>query len=114
MVDFAWIFFRAYDTHEAVQIIKSILTVNNPWILFNGSLYNCGLNAKNFWLMIYGLVVLVIADYFKHKGISIRQWIIGQDYWFRWIFISLAIVIILTFGIWGPNYNASNFIYFQF
>jgi D-alanyl-lipoteichoic acid acyltransferase DltB (MBOAT superfamily) len=114
LVDFTWIFFRANSTNEAIEIIKSMFTVKNPWILFDGSIYNCGLDMKNFWLMIYGLCVLLFADYCKHKRISIRQRIIEQDYWFRWIVISVSIVFILTFGIWGPNYSEANFIYFQF
>jgi D-alanyl-lipoteichoic acid acyltransferase DltB (MBOAT superfamily) len=114
LVDFAWIFFRAGSTGEAIQIIKSMFTVKNPWILFDGSIYNCGLDIKNFWFMIYSLCVLLLADYFKHKGISIRQRIIEQDYWFRWIVIDAAIIILLVFGIWGSTYDAANFIYFQF
>jgi D-alanyl-lipoteichoic acid acyltransferase DltB (MBOAT superfamily) len=114
LVDFAWIFFRARNTSEAIQIIKSMFTVKNPWILFDGSIYSCGLDIKNFWIMIYGLCVLLFADYFKHKGISIRQRIIEQDYWFRWIIIDAAIIILLVFGIWGSTYDVANFIYFQF
>jgi D-alanyl-lipoteichoic acid acyltransferase DltB (MBOAT superfamily) len=114
LVDFSWIFFRASTTKEAIQIIKSLFNVKNPWILFDGSIYGCGLDIKNFWIMIYGLCVLFFADYFKHKGIFIRQWIIEQDYWLRWIIIDMAIIILIVFGIWGSTYDVTNFIYFQF
>lgn len=114
LVDFAWIFFRADSGGAAVEIIKSIFTEHNPWILFDGSLYQCGLDIKNFWLMIGGIVILGFADFCKHRGIVIREVIARQDYWFRWISIAVMITVILTFGIWGPNYNEANFIYFQF
>lgn len=114
LVDFSWIFFRASQFKEAIYIIKSIVFNWNFWILFDNSLYECGLNQKNFELMIVGIIVLLIADYFKHKGIKIREVIIVQDYWVRWTVIAFSICFILTFGIWGPNYNAANFIYFQF
>jgi D-alanyl-lipoteichoic acid acyltransferase DltB (MBOAT superfamily) len=114
LVDFSWIFFRAYRFLEAFDIIKSMLTVKNIWILFDGSLYKCGLNDKNFRFMLIGIFVLMFADFCKTKGIKIREVILRQDYWFRWIFIAVSIVFILTFGIWGPNYNEANFIYFQF
>ena len=114
LVDFALIFFRANTLLEAVAIIKSIFTVYNPWILFNGSLYKCGLSEKNFHLMLWGIIIVLFADYCKLKGIKIREVILKQDCWFRWIFISLSIAAILTYGIWGPHFNEANFIYFQF
>lgn len=114
LVDFSWIFFRANGFKEALVIIKSMFSVQNPWVLFDGSIYNCGLDSKNFWLMIISIVVLVFADYCKHQGIKIREVIIRQDYWFRWLFYAFTVGAILLFGKWGPSFNSANFIYFQF
>ncbi len=114
LVDFSWIFFRASGFRSALAIIRSIFVTGNRWILFDGSLYNCGLDQKNFQLMLVGIGVLLFADHCKHKGIKIRDIIIKQDYWFRWISIAFFILILLTFGKYGPAYNAANFIYFQF
>lgn len=114
LVDFSWIFFRANSGREALEIIISMIKVKNPWILFDGSLYNCGLDEKNFRLMLFGIVVLIFADFCKMKGLKIREMIIKQDYWFRWLVIDFAIIILLVFGIWGSIYDAANFIYFQF
>ncbi len=114
LVDFAWIFFRADGFEDAIGIIQSMISVKNPWVLFDGSIYCCGLDIKNFWLMIVCIGVLLAVDLCKCKRIRICKKISEQDYWFRWIFIVLTITVILTFGIWGPNYNETNFIYFQF
>jgi D-alanyl-lipoteichoic acid acyltransferase DltB (MBOAT superfamily) len=114
LVDFSWIFFRANQFMEAFDIIKSMAGVENQYILFDGSLYTCGLDDKNFRLMVVAIIVLLLADMCKAKGIKIREVIIQQDYWFRWIFIATAITLILVFGKYGPAYDASNFIYFQF
>jgi D-alanyl-lipoteichoic acid acyltransferase DltB (MBOAT superfamily) len=114
MVDFSWIFFRANGFKKALVIINSMFTVKNPWVLVDGSLYKCGLDDKNFRLMLIAILTLLFADFCKHRGIKIREVIIRQDYWFRWIFIAVSVAVILTFGIWGPNYNEANFIYFQF
>lgn len=114
LVDFAWIFFRADGLEAAVEIISSMISVKNPWVLFDGSIYYCGLDIKNFWVMIVCIGILAVVDLCKCKQIKIREKIIEQDYWFRWILIVLSIAMILTFGIWGPNYNESGFIYFQF
>ncbi len=114
LVDFSWIFFRATGFMGAFDIIKSMFMIKNPWILFDGSLYACGLDDKNFRLMLIAILILAFADFCKAKGIKIREVIIKQDYWFRWGFIAFSIAVILTFGIWGPGYNEANFIYFQF
>lgn len=114
LVDFSLIFFRANGVGDALQIIKSIFTVKNPWILFDGSLYECGLDEKNFHLMLICIAILFFADFCKSRGIQIRKVIIKQDYWFRWVFIAFVLSTILTFGIWGSTYNEANFIYFQF
>ena len=113
LVDFSWIFFRA-DGFNALRIIKHMITVKNPWILLDGSLYQCGLDNKNFWLMLLCIGILLFADFCKYKGIQIRNVIVKQDNWFRWIFIAFVVWGILTFGIWGTQYNEANFIYFQF
>ncbi len=114
LIDFSWIFFRASDFAQATEIIRSIFSVHNVWILFDGSLYGCGLDRPNFWLMLAGIAVLAFADFCRYRGIVVRDVILRQDYWFRWLFLALSVTAILTFGIWGPNYDAANFIYFQF
>lgn len=114
LVDFSWIFFRANRFMDAFEIIRQMFTVNNSWILFDGSLYDCGLDIKNYWVMIFGIAVLLIVDLCKIKGIAIREIIAKQDYWFKWIVIDAAIIILLVFGMWGSLYDEANFIYFQF
>ena len=98
---------------ETTPLIKAALNLR-VGVGFDVYLYSCGLDYKNFHLMLISILILVFADYCKTRGIRIRDVIIKQDYWFRWLFISISIVVILTFGIWGPNYNEANFIYFQF
>lgn len=114
LVDFTWIFFRADSVERAVYIIKSILTTENIWILFDGSLYNCGLDEKNFRFMIIAVIILFTADFLKRKGIRVREIILRQDSFIKCLVVSLSILLIMVFGKYGPAYDAVNFIYFQF
>lgn len=114
LIDFSWIFFRADSLHSSLHIVRSIFTANNPWILFDGSLYECGLNQKNFTLMLICILILLIADICKHFNIKISSGILKQEYWVRWFIVAFSISLILLFGIWGAGYNEANFIYFQF
>ena len=114
LIDFTWIFFRANSFSEALTILSQIIHVHNPWILFDGSLYNCGLNSKNFCFMLLCILLLFVTDYLKQKKICIREIVARQDAWCQVLIIAFSVVFILVFGIYGTSYDASKFIYFQF
>ena len=114
LVDFSWIFFRAENLESAKDIIFSIFTARNYWILIDGSLYTLGLDRQNFHLLAACILVLLAADILKYNGVQLRTVIAEQDYWFRWIVVALSIGAVLLLGIWGPIYDEASFIYFQF
>ena len=91
-----------------------MLTVHNPWILFDSSLYITGISQKSFHIMIFGLILLMVSDLLKYKHICVREIILKQDFWFRCLVVVLSIWFIMVFGIWGTGYNEAGFIYFQF
>ena len=115
LISFSWIFFRAPNFHSAAEIIRSIFTGNNISVLFDHySIYQCGLDVWNFRLMIGSILILLIADICKRKGIVLRDIIARQNLWVRCLVIVLAISFILLFGMWGPAFDKASFIYFQF
>ena len=114
LVCISWVFFRAASVSDAFRILSGMLTVQNPQILWDGSLYLLGLDHKNFKLLLLSIAILLFADFCKKRGIVVRDVIIRQDYWLRWLIIALSVCAILLFGIWGTAYDATNFIYFQF
>ena len=114
LVDFSWIFFRADSLTHAGDIINRIVHMNNPELLVNGTLFDLGLNQKNFMVMLVALVILLIADAAKYNQKKLRELILNLDIINRWLVILIAIVCIVLFGIWGSGYEAVNFIYFQF
>lgn len=114
LVDFSWIFFRAKKLEDAFEIIKQMFCIHNPWILFDSSLYNCGLDIKNFELMLICICILFFADCCRMKKIRIREIVSKQDSWFKCIFVASVTWFVITFGVWGSVYSEANFIYFQF
>lgn len=114
LIDITWIFFRARSMGQAISIIRSIVTVHNPEIFFNGSLYTLGINRNQFSLMVFSILILIIADALKYRKIDIIAVVTKQDLWFRWLFYISAAMFILVFGIWGAGYDAQAFVYFQF
>lgn len=114
LFDLSLVFFRSDTAFHALRIIKRIFTAKNHWVWFDGSLYECGVNQKNFTLMLWGTLMLFAADVCKRKGVRIREIVAKQDYWAQLLTVIAAVFGILLFGMWGVGYDAANFIYFQF
>lgn len=113
-VDFAWIFFRASRFSEAVSVIRQMISTFNPWVLFDQSLYNCGLDRINVFILIVSVLILIIVDLYHEKHRSFRETLDRQNAICRFAFYYLGVMLVLIFGIYGPTFDASKFIYFQF
>jgi len=37
-----------------------------------------------------------------------------QNLWFRWLVFYVGVIAVVLFGVYGAQYNAAGFIYFQF
>lgn len=114
MIDFSWLFFRLRGMRDFLPVFRSIVSNFNPWIFTDGSLFQCGLDRKNYYLLGFSIVILMFADYYKYIGVVIHKKILQQDFWFRWLVFAGGTLFVLIFGVWGGNYDAKNFIYFQF
>jgi hypothetical protein len=97
----------------AANMVYQMVTEFNPWILFDGTLFQMGLDSKDFIVAVIAIAILFLVDYLHTKG-SVRGWIAKQNLAFRWTLYYAAIFSVLIFGIYGPGYNAAAFIYFQF
>ncbi|MCR5716851.1 MAG: MBOAT family protein [Lachnospiraceae bacterium] len=114
LVDFSWIFFRSQGTTQAFQVLHQMTSVRNIGVLLDGSLYQLGLDQRNFWLMMLSIVLLFVVDSLHERGLHVRAWLEKQNLWCRILVPIVLIETILIFGIWGSNYDASAFIYFRF
>ncbi len=103
-------FFRLNGFRKTLRVIKAGLFPNNPEIFFDGSLFKLGLDGPNFILMVVSLFVLLIVSLLQEKD-SVRKQIARQNLPFRWIIWYGLIFGILIFGMYGPGYNAADFIY---
>ncbi len=115
LVNFAWIFFRADTIRGALGVVRRIFTSWDPWVLFDQSLYMLGLDQTEVHILLAALLLLFLADLVRcKKGITLDVFLEGECLWFRWACIFLLFYFILIFGIYGPAFEAKQFIYFQF
>ena len=107
------VFFRANGFRAAMDIFVRTFSDFQPWILFDGSLYTYGLDRPNFLLALVCILILFFVDLLQER-MALRKAFARQNLVFRWLILYAAIFSILIFGIYGPGYDASQFIYNNF
>lgn len=85
-----------------------------PWELVDGTIFNMGLNRPNFIAAIIFLFVLYLVSRYEENGSSGRDWIADRQIVARWAIYYGLLFTILVFGIYGPGYDASSFVYMKF
>ncbi len=85
-----------------------------PWELVDGTIFNMGLSRPNFIAAILFLVLLYYVSRHEENGESGRDWISKRQIVARWAIYYGLLFAILIFGIYGPGYNASDFVYMKF
>ena len=115
LVSIGRFFSRAINWRAAFGMIRR---TTHHWyslaFLVDGSLLELGLNNANWILLLFALALLFAVDIAHEKGIKIRETISMQPLVFRWIIYIAAVLIVLTFGVYGPEYVSGSFIYGQF
>ncbi len=115
LVDFAWIFFRADSMMSALYYIKRIFIRPTPWAFFNGDLYTLGLDRPEMNILLFSVLILFLIDTIRvRKKILLDEFLFTQNLWFRWGCMIVLVLMIFIFGEYGPNFDAQQFIYFQF
>lgn len=107
-------FVHADSLQGAFHMLKATVSRFDPWIFFDGSLFTLGLDRKNFTLMLFAVFIMLAVDTVHERGVRIRETIARQNIVVRWAVYYAAIFAIIIFGIYGPGYDATSFIYQKF
>lgn len=110
-VTLAWIIFRADSLRIGLKMILSLVTVHNPWILFNDSLLGLGLDWKEWCILVISTIILLFVSYEQEHGLRIRDVILAKSIYVRWLLYITAIIGIMIFGTYGFGFNTQDFIY---
>ncbi|MBP3476272.1 MAG: MBOAT family protein [Lachnospiraceae bacterium] len=109
ITDIAWVFFRAESCSQAIGFFRQM------FISFREqSLLEFGLRIHDWVILGMAVALLLIVDIMHENGIRFREKIFAMPIYFRWSVYMLAVWGVLIFGIYGVEYDASQFIYFQF
>ncbi|MGN0366662.1 MAG: MBOAT family O-acyltransferase [Suilimivivens sp.] len=105
---------RAGSLMAAVGIFQNMFSKFNVWVFVDKSLYDYGLDAKDFGVIISSLLVLLVVSLMKEKGIHIRETIAKRNIALRWMVYYLAFFSVVILGIYGSGYDKADFIYMMF
>lgn len=115
LVSINWVFFSCESVWYALNVLSRTVCYGlRPWHLTDGSLLDLGLDLPNMILLAVSLAILIAADIATYHGIQLRQLLMHQGLWLRWLILLTAIIVIIVCGTWGPGYDAASFIYSQF
>ena len=106
--------FRSHRLLSAWQMFKSIFNFTSIKTMWNEQLFNLGLTKGDFIVVIIGIVMMLVVGIIQERGKNIREEISKKPIIIRWALYYIMIFAIVIFGIYGPGYAASSFIYGQF
>lgn len=106
LINLSWLVFRANGTIAAIEMFKSIFTFS-PQSMVN-------LTHLDMIILVISLLIVFSVSYYKEKGYSIRNEMAKQILPIRWGIFLLLFIAVVLFGIYGPGYSDSAFIYMNF
>ena len=107
---------KAPSLHDALRMIKRLFTsIDVDFLLgVDGRLYEYGVSQKGMGVLIFSILILLVVGILRENGMKIRETVAKQGIIFRWALYLLLLAFVLIFGIYGPSYDASAFIYGRF
>ena len=116
LVDIAWIFFRADSFKSGMDFCVGIVTNMQLGAFFADPFSYfavMGFSMDEVIIFLGGLIILWAVD-LKRSKCSILGWVADQNFLSRWVIYISLIFMIMIYGIYGTDYQQTQFIYFQF
>ena len=105
----SWFFFNATTSSDAINMLKKILFV----FYVNKTRHDIGVDIYDLTIISLGVALILIIDVLKEFKINLRQMYIKTNTTLTWLIISVMLIIILLFGMYGFDYGVKDFIYFK-
>ncbi|MBP3427667.1 MAG: MBOAT family protein [Clostridia bacterium] len=104
---------HASSLRASMHMIKGMFTDVNLDTLFglDGTLFALGLDQRSMFVLFIAVLVLFTVSCLQESGMKMRETIARQNLLFRWALYIGIILAILIFGIYGPDFSASEFLY---
>lgn len=110
-----YVFDVAPDFAQAMNTFK-LAFVDQSFSAGWSQIRELGLGAKDFALIILGMIVVFVASVIqeRHSSTTIREMLDRKSFALRGFVIFAGVMLVLVFGIYGPGYDPAAFVYMQF
>lgn len=108
------LFFRAPTLSIGFGMLKKIFTDFKVNTLYNGDLFNLGLDKMDFLVILISLIFIFIISLLKERGLNIRDRIAKKNIYMRWFLYLALVLFIIIFGASGTGYIPVDPIYADF
>lgn len=108
LVNFSWTLFRAPKTDVAFKMTASIFEWSGITPILNH------IDLPDLVVLFGATLLLIIVEYYREKDLSVRAVVSKTVIPVRWTVYLLLFLAVLIFGIYGPGYSTSSFIYMNF
>ena len=102
---------RAPGVSASVYMIRSMVENWDTNIFWEGGMLKLGLDEKDLWILFLSCCALLTVSLLQESGVKIRETLAKQNLYFRWAVYLGAVFSLVLFGVYGLNYDASDFIY---
>lgn len=105
-------FFRAESLAAGFRNLGLSVSVFNPWIFFDGTIWTLGLDRTEVSILLFYGTIVVIAGILKAMtGKNVRALLQEQNMLFRWILYAGLVYSVIIYGCYGSGFSSAAFIY---
>ena len=108
VIDATWLLFRAHALSTALHMAERMIRCAVAAPMATGFTFPQAL------VLIVGLAALGALDALHERGRTLTAWLDRRPAALRMALMLLGVLLVVIFGVWGTNYDAQAFIYFQF
>ena len=113
VVNIGWYFDRCVRASDAFQMLHKTLFSFDSRQLFDGTLDNLGLAAKDYRILLIATLILFAVSLLQERGVKIRDGLFSMPLALRWVILyAFMFFVLATFG--GSNVADSGFMYAVF
>lgn len=108
VIDATWLLFRAHALSTALHMAERMVRCAA------GAPMATGFTFPQALVLVVGLAALGALDALHERGRTLTAWLDRRPVALRMALMMLGVLLVVIFGVWGTNYDAQAFIYFQF
>lgn len=110
-----WIIFRSETLEMAAVCLKNLFTRWQGFYFVTDFIFAMGLDRTEFLIAVTSIIFLFLLDLVSEvKKAETSAWIYASPLAVRWGICLFLLGAVFVFGMYGPGFNASSFIYVNF